>query len=524
MSPANTFQSRSSTAVALIALIAFVVTLGASTTVAGASASTADDSTAAEEVTVEVIYDAIGVDATEADYIIGVDTSLSMIEDDRYGKVAGALSPFLSAMTPVDHLGLSTFDETPTLEFTSQVGDSGPHLASLLPSTPEGGATDIGAALSQALAELERPDANDVASVVFITDGRHEPPPGSRFPATTGATWDELGARASAVAEGRTVNTYAIALTGSTDAELVNQVFGNTVVVDLPADQIAPFLDRVKEETRRAKAADILQDDVTVEVRAEVAVPSDPVELSAAQSVEMQITLTSSAQHIPLEVANISVVPDGTWTGLVIADPELDSLVLQPGEHRSFTVTATVRKVGGFGLGLEQVNERSDITVKASVSSPWTETLSENLGMTPDVQLVTPTATMTGEGTTGWSWTRLATIALCLLIGAAITRAVIVSRRPTLRGVLDVQGPDGTTVIEAARLNGNSATFGKGPLREAKGRLKGTVKPLRRKRRIGRGTETGLRLSLKAGGRRHRLSLWPGDRRTVADHDFTLTS
>ena len=145
----------------------------------------------------EEVLAAIGVNRERADVTVMVDTSASMEGEGHYGQVAEALRPLLAALAPHDHLSLLTFDAVPALRFSGAAGGSPDAALAQLPPRATGPATDVGAVLAAALAEMERPDANVIRTTVLVTDGRHEPPPGSAYPGREGAGWTGLATRAS---------------------------------------------------------------------------------------------------------------------------------------------------------------------------------------------------------------------------------------------------------------------------------------------------------------------------------------
>ncbi|UYM23055.1 VWA domain-containing protein [Streptomyces albus] len=154
---------------------------------------------AAEGPSREEIYRELGVADQPVDYAVLVDTSGSMRTKGRYDTVRSTLRGFLGGLSRSDHVALITFDDRPEARYVGSAGDPG-KIVGRLPESPDpDGGTDIGAALDLALRELERSDAASVASVVLLTDGRHEPPRSTAYPKASGAPWDALHERAEAV-------------------------------------------------------------------------------------------------------------------------------------------------------------------------------------------------------------------------------------------------------------------------------------------------------------------------------------
>lgn len=217
---------------------------------------------APDQAPLSEVLDELNVDGLRADYVILVDTSSSMEDGRLYGKVKSALRPLLAALSPQDHVSLLTFDTVPAVRYSGPAGRPGDRALGQLPERATGTATDIGAAVDAGIRELERVDAEQVGTLILVTDGEHRPPAGSPYPADTGAgAWSKLAPRAKAVGTRHAVNSFALALRTDTDAGLLRLAFPRTAVAALPDDQIAAYFRGLRDQQAVLKARSLLAGD-----------------------------------------------------------------------------------------------------------------------------------------------------------------------------------------------------------------------------------------------------------------------
>jgi Mg-chelatase subunit ChlD len=324
------------------------------------------------------IYTALGLDDQPTDYVVLVDTSGSMTDDDRYDTVRTTLRPFLDGMSAEDHVALLTFDSDPEPRYVGSAGDTDTIMATLPDAPDPEGETDIGAALDSALDELERDDAAEVASVVLLTDGEHSPPDGSPYPESTGTGWTELHERAAALEERTELAGYALPLgDGATGAELLEDVVDDTTVLRPDTiEDLGAYLERVGDGTRLRRTGLLLAEDRDKGVTASWAYPRrlDVTDGSA----DAAVTLRSTTRHVPLTVKGLDASVPGESlriTGLP------GTLTLAPGESRTFPV----RLRGTLSDGPLPYRRDRDadglLDVSGRVSSDWERALA------PDVKL-----------------------------------------------------------------------------------------------------------------------------------------
>lgn len=452
---------------------------------------------------------ALRVDTVSADYVLMIDTSSSMAEDGRYSRVRAAAQPFLAALSPKDHLSLLTFDTAPDLRYSAVVGSSAASALHVLPPQAAGRGTDIGAALDAGLTELERPGASEVAALIVITDGKIDAA-GSPYADVNAAAWGGLRSHAEALARHKTLVSFALALTDTTDASVVKQVLPSTLVVSLPADQVPPFLQRVKDRVRIAKATKLLDEDRGGRVTATWIGSLGNLDLKHG-SISLQLRLTSTYRHLPVTLTGLTGQVAGLASARVGGLP--GTVELKPGRTVTLPAVLHYPSPGGFHFPAKTIPVSGRLQLAAGVETPWQAQL-EDLGVPVSPKLDKVAAPLGGTATIGLTVTRLvlyalAGLALLLLLGGW-GRSV----GPRLRGVLAVSR-DGAAVLDAVALRGRRAKLGKGPLRPLNGVASGKVRGVERKSPIGRRREPGIRCVIRSGRRTYRFVLWPGDRRKV---------
>lgn len=469
----------------------------------------------AQAVTREQVLSALGVDAVPADYVLVVDTSRSMQQGNRYGKATAAIGQLLRAVSPKDHLSLITFDATPALRYTGTVGQ-GQRATGQLPGSALGGGTDIGAALQAALDELERPDAAGIGTVVLMTDGKHNPPTGSAYPRTTGAPWAALGPRGRAVRSNATIAAYALGLRAGSDAALLKRAFPNASIVALPPNQLSGFLNRVKEQTRIAKARRLVAADrgrgIAVEWPTEQLRQLDLTEGKAT----VDVVFRSRLRAVPVTLRAFELNAEGVaikGSGLP------DSVTLRPGQRRSIPVKLSFEKRGGPWFGKKTVTEEGTISLTAKARSPWASVLRKDLqaSVKPDLAANRTRTRATGE--VGRSWWTFGVLVLLLLSVAGYTFFRRRRRYARLGGTLQIQR---TMDYEEVPLGGFGRKAVIGPDKDIS--LDGARGKIRAKRTSGPdGTrQLALLVELSAGpGSKQNRELFEGDNLTVGDTTVT---
>lgn len=373
----------------------------------------------------------LGVDAISADYVVLIDTSKSMLKENRYSRVLDALDGFVGALSPGDRLTLITFDAIPTVFYAGPVGEDPTSIVGRLPREPGGNYTDIGAALRAAVDELGRPGAADVRTLIVLTDGVHDPTGGTLFPGKTGEAWSRLRESADGIT-GRHLRVYPMALTGGTDIGLVVSVFPEAKALQLPTGQLESYFDQVKEETGLEKAALLLADDRSKSVS--VAWPTEAFAWDITRgSAEIALTLTSPFTRTPVQVTNLSLEASGTLP--VRFGPLPESVSLEPGESTQVQVLVEWAVPQSFHFGEHVLERQVSISLSGATTSPWAAVMEKELGITLASSVTSNTASAVATGQVGTSWLLIAAIGLGGLVLLRVLWLIVrPPRRPQLAG------------------------------------------------------------------------------------------
>ena len=456
------------------------------------------------------VFKTLKVDEISADYVVLVDTSGSM--KGRWPTVKKNVATFLAAMAPADHLSLVTFDSAPAIRYSGAVSSSG-LAAAQLPKTPTGAKTDLGAAIEYGLRELSRPDASPVQTILLITDGKHDAPGGSSYPRTTGAAWTRLRETAAKALNGRTIRAYALGLGGNTDAAVLKTVYPDAAIVALPDSQLPGYLERVKEETRIAKAQQVLGADLNGVVKATWSVPT--LDLNKGRG-EAKLTLVSTAKYVPLAVSGLKASISGL-AGTAAGLP--DSVTLAPGESQTYAVKLTWLPPQEMRIGTRQVERAGKIALVGQTTSPWTDVLNRDLGLQFAPKLASEGGSFRAKGTIGFSAVTFALLVALIVGAAALVWALFQATRPSLGqggGTLLITGESGRHEV---RLQGKRMRIGPGKPIDLPG--SGFVTGKRRKRSGGPGKELLVQVKYKGtDGKPQAASLAGGDDKTLSGVRF----
>ncbi|MFC8218526.1 VWA domain-containing protein [Streptomyces sp. NPDC057362] len=321
------------------------------------------------------VYSELGLDQVPGDYVVLVDVSGSMLDDGRYSSVRSALLPFLKGLAPQDYVALFTFGDKAETVYLGHPTDP-QDIIGRLPAQagPSGVRTDIGAALDRGLAELERPDAAEVGSVVMFTDGRHEPAAGSKYPKSQGAAWNALRDRAEKLAGPHELSAYSLPLATdeSGTAQLARVVRDTTELRPDSVQNLADYLGRAAERTRARKAARLIAQDAGKGVVATLS-PTGALDVGGAGATAT-LTLTATTERVPLTVTGLKASLDGqpfTVTGLP------DRVDLKPGTARRFEVQVRGEPDDGVLPVRRTWEDEVGLTVHGKVATPWAAALDD---------------------------------------------------------------------------------------------------------------------------------------------------
>lgn len=486
--------------------------LGLTLSLAGALPS------AAQQATREQVYERLDIDREPADYVLLIDTSGSMNDNGLYREVGKAVRGFVAALTPQDHLSLITFDVAPALRYAGPV-TSPRDVAGRLPARAEGARTDIGAAIEAAVDLLQRPGASRNAAVVLLTDGAHDPPQGSGYPTTSAPAWGRLRAQAARLPSDQ-VRAFAIPLKGSTGAALLKRVFPDATVLGLGStDQLGALLNQPKDAVRADKARETLRRDAGQGVRVEWG-GLDRLDLAAGAG-DVDLTLRSTAEHVPLVVTGMTIHASGLP---VQADSLPGTVALDPGESWTRRVHLTWAAPSRWRLR-ETLRDTTTLELAGQVTSPWATVLSTDLGLPFDPGLVGGRTGKEWVTTVGWALTAIIAAGALLLLLVLLSIALLWirwrRRNPRLDGVLSARSP--SREYGRLRLVGRSVRIGAGSPLPVPGT--GTVRG--RWRRLTPGGDKVLVLVItydKDGAGEERRECAPGGSRIIRGVNFVYST
>ncbi|MFT4110203.1 VWA domain-containing protein [Propionicimonas sp.] len=323
-------------------------------------------STARAGTDVDDVVSALGLTAEPADYVVLVDTSGSMQADGRYASVRRELATLVKGLSAQDRVSLLTFDTSVSPRFRGVVGKNAAAVLADLPARAAGEHTDIGAAISAGLTELERADTRRLAALILITDGKLDAP-GSKYARATSSAWKELKSRAAALGAGHQVAAYAVSLMASTDAGLLKKVLPQATEVS--AAEVGDRFAEVGSDLVRLQAAQALKSELSQPIMVNW---QGDLGAALADGSPTGITLefVSPYPHVPVELSHLAVqAPPGLQVALA-GLPE--KVRLDPNGHATVPATATVTGSAG---------PAATVGLTATVTSTWAEVLTGDLGL-----------------------------------------------------------------------------------------------------------------------------------------------
>jgi hypothetical protein len=220
----------------------------------------------------ESLYQRYRTDEQHADYILFLDRSGSMREPlvpgralSRHEAARSVARLIVETARPGDYVAIVGFESdalllSPGRVLGRDVSDILADIASWPP--PSGLQTDIGKALSETVRQLNRSGANPIQFLFFLTDGRHDPPPGSAFADMSGPAWRGLADQARNATAGRIVRVTGMALADVADVDLVRRAWPEATVLPRQQESLLSFFTQVREQARRLKLAAQIETDL----------------------------------------------------------------------------------------------------------------------------------------------------------------------------------------------------------------------------------------------------------------------
>lgn len=441
-----------------------VVALGARPS---AAASPSDPHTVAD------LLAAFHIGAIPADFVVVVDVSGSMSTEPPgnppYPAVKAAYAQLVAAIAPGDHLSVVTFSTDAQLAFDGviQTAQDRTQALAALPPRATGPLTDIGAALSETLARLTRPDASQVETVLFMTDGILDASANSPYASPSSPAWKALGQQGQAVARDHLLQSFGVGLGQgrATDIGLLRGVLPDPTIVALPPDQLGPFFQEAVEKTQLLKLQQPLQQELT-QGGVQSTVTSQP---KLAKHVTVTVKLSSHYKVLPCDVTLTGVhITDGSKAvpASLVGGPR--TVHLEPGQSRTVQVEATL-PVPGVGIQVPQKHEAQQVDVRVDgTATAQPSALITQLYQFGTAKTLAPAGAVTLQRTVGWPiWAAvLVAIVALIILGAlgAFVRWLVVP--PPLVGVFIPTG-EGMEGRRPVPLKGKRMTIDSRKLPEA---------------------------------------------------------
>jgi hypothetical protein len=266
-----------------------------------------------------------------AHYVVLLDTSGSM--KPYFTTVTGALRQFLASLRAPDTIAVLRFDTTWIRLCAGPAGQV--DLSTCVPDRVEFGKyTDIGAALQQGIAELQR-SAAEILVLLFLTDGRHDPPPFSKYPGLVGPAWTDLERQGNELARRREVLGFAIGLQRYADVALLRRALppDRTEVVSLAGPGLLQSrLDEIRMRIQRRRLAFAVREELK---KGGVTIARAGEPRLVDERLVVPYTVTSQYVHLPVRFRLDRIEGHPAARASIAAGPPA---ALQPGKTVSFDV------------------------------------------------------------------------------------------------------------------------------------------------------------------------------------------
>ncbi|MEI7832007.1 MAG: vWA domain-containing protein [bacterium] len=400
-----------------------------------------------------VRYNAASV---KADYLIAIDVSGSMNETlegsgtSRFDAVKEAAVHFIEQVDAGEYVsiigfGTYAYDLVVPREMPSRASDREAFLQEIrnipAPSsatTPAFAHTDIGLALEHIIDSLNRPGHSDIRFAYFLTDGKHEPGPGTRYPTTAGPEWDQLTELAAKRFGNQIPRVFALELNNKTDSMLVRNVFPYALITPYSPTALQNFFLRSKQEVLRSKVSLLISQQLHQGFPAQVAGPGT-------------VTLRPGVQErVPVNIDLANTIYDANWAitsvhsdlpaGFVIGSQHASGTIDQ--KHRTMATQITLTAPGKHNffsalLGKGKHDAYHGKVELALTVSPTPQALMREMDIPVDINstVTVPLENIsTADSVLPVEWVLLSIILLLLAWG--IFRTIAWSRADRLRGQL----------------------------------------------------------------------------------------
>lgn len=255
-----------------------------------------------------------GLDTVPASHLIILDTSGSM--RPVWPAVRAALREFAGAIPDGDELDVRLFAGgvgayLPPTRATPDVRDEWKARMSELPS-PNGAHTDLGRASNAVIETIRAAPAEQLLFIFFLTDGKHDPQPGSRFGRSWDQAWQALEDQVRALTAARSIWVGIVRLSPEADHQFLTRVFPSAVVTDaIGQNALRNWFDNKGREVAVSKLRQLI--DRELQQIAFVASTPDPVRLLSDRPIERELPFTTDRTILQtvLRAPSAHTLPDG---------------------------------------------------------------------------------------------------------------------------------------------------------------------------------------------------------------------
>lgn len=376
-------------------------------------------------------------------YVVLLDTSGSM--RPYFAGVAGSLRQFLSSLKSPDTVTVIRFDTTWVRLCTGTAGEI--VVDACAPDRVEFGRhTDIGAALRQGLAEAERSTA-DILILLFLTDGKHEPPPFSQYPGLAGQAWTELERKGYRLAQQREIFGFAVGLRQYADVALLRRVLppDRTQVINLSAPGLLQGqLDAIRAKIRQRRLASAVREELR---KGRVAInPAGPPRIVGERLIA-PYGVRSEYSRLPVRfrLRTIEGRPDAR-----VSLPSGAATTLEPGKAVPLEVFLPVPTSAKWRVGktVERWEEALTLVPEAAFVH---EREIQALGITPAVRVAGTSQTLNVSRQAGIAVTFLGGLLAGVIMVAWGRRRWLSIPPPSAYGVLQLPASNQSYAIEVFR-------------------------------------------------------------------------
>jgi hypothetical protein len=387
-----------------------------------------------------------GLDTVPASYLFIVDESGSM--RPLWTGVRSALAQFAAAVPDGNELDVRLFATTtrgliPATQATAQTRSLWSAEIGALPP-PRGQHTDLGLAARAAIERLRSAPADRLQFVFFLTDGIHDPGPGSPFARSWDATWETLAQEAANLQRSRPIKVGIVRLDRQADVTFLSRVFPEAIVTDAMSSQaLSQWFTNLTSEAAVSKLKLLLERDLAQP--AAIVAADGPLRTYQGRSTRHKLRLRSERGIVSSTIAAGTEItlPDG---GRAVFE---ESFTLDPHEERPVPVQLTDRAYPFFlppGIRARDLSDEGAVSVGLEPASELT-LIGENASGPSTVRF---NMALAGGGMLSWPAWITAVVALLLALGYLGLRTRWAIHRAYLPGrviVVHASGAGEETVV-----------------------------------------------------------------------------